>query len=846
MKAENYFKPYKNYFWQVEEDSEVLAIPNGNTIAYTFYVAEVLGYLLPQGLPPFGSLILAFIATNPNGKKDIESIFEQKINKILEENITQYKAAKQFLNTLVELPQEYKTKQKRILLFQTVFYDCHNRVSPKDARLLLNDSPRMFFVKKYQHIESQVITKNELSRDLKVLELLCKKYPTTLSIIQKMAGLQKVEEAIETVPILDKGTTAPQQLVKELVENTITFKVGALIKQLWSGLHLPLHSTIPSGQPLGGISDLTNKGDFDRLLISEYANDETVFMSRLANNEALYIQREVPPSNNTLERIILVDVSIKNWGVPKTIAYGVMLAIAKHPKTDIVCKAYAVGEDFYELDIRNIDNIIEGLQHLDPIINPAKGIELFFKHYPFGKNREVFLITESSIHQQAEMQKVVDDYRERLNYHIYTNVDGKVEVYQNKKNNQKHLQTIQLPLGKLWTKKHRPQEGKHYNRNQSNYPILFRKPRRVLAVRALESGELIVLTKAKSLFISYEMVELNKHKGWDLLYEDLPAYGMFFEVGKTLDGVYVVFSFDSARREGVIINVETKQEIRVPFDDWRIREPFIFIYEHQKFYYNNYEGSWELDLNGERSRCIDYDPSEVFSTHNMAIQQAKARYGAGAQIFRKIHTICITGSGHLLFNIHQLIVNNHNRQLYLRVNRVKNLYCQAKEEDGRFIFSEGSTIEINVNGMFILKSSNLAIPTIYIVSTVDEILGAATEEYYAGANYYYKNKGDLYELTLVNAGNQKLSVVKEIKEHCGVGLKEAKEYMDAAPFTVPKQFSEEEAVAFKEALRKHGAGVRIAVSKAVPQTQQLMEMPAFYKQFISKFITHIMNHGTDT
>ena len=43
---------------------------------------------------------------------------------------------------------------------------------------------------------------------------------------------------------------------------------------------------------------MTNKGDFHRMLLSEFANEDDVFINRVANNEALYIQREIPPEEN--------------------------------------------------------------------------------------------------------------------------------------------------------------------------------------------------------------------------------------------------------------------------------------------------------------------------------------------------------------------------------------------------------------------------------------------------------------------------------------------------------------------------------------------------------------------
>ena len=95
-----------------------------------------------------------------------------------------------------------------------------------------------------------------------------------------------------------------------------------------------MHHQLPGDQPLGGFSDLSNKGDFDKLLISEFANDELLLLSRVANNEALVLHREIPPGTDDLQRVVLLDVSLKSWGNPRILAYATMLAIARHPRTD--------------------------------------------------------------------------------------------------------------------------------------------------------------------------------------------------------------------------------------------------------------------------------------------------------------------------------------------------------------------------------------------------------------------------------------------------------------------------------------------------------------------------------
>ena len=64
MNFSDYYQSYNNYFWLWEEDAEVLAIAGGSTIAFREQAAELLTGLAEEGLPPFGSFLLAMIATN--------------------------------------------------------------------------------------------------------------------------------------------------------------------------------------------------------------------------------------------------------------------------------------------------------------------------------------------------------------------------------------------------------------------------------------------------------------------------------------------------------------------------------------------------------------------------------------------------------------------------------------------------------------------------------------------------------------------------------------------------------------------------------------------------------------
>lgn len=66
-----------------------------------------------------------------------------------------------------------------------------------------------------------------------------------------------------------------------------------------------------------------------------------------------------------------------------------------------------------------------------------------------------------------------------------------------------------------------------------------------------------------------------------------------------------------------------------------------------------------------------------------------------------------------------------------------------------------------------------------------------------------------FDVVLKSAGAAKLQVVKAVKEACGLGLKEAKELVDAAPKAVKEGVSKDDAEALKKAIEAAGGEVEI-------------------------------------
>ena len=66
-----------------------------------------------------------------------------------------------------------------------------------------------------------------------------------------------------------------------------------------------------------------------------------------------------------------------------------------------------------------------------------------------------------------------------------------------------------------------------------------------------------------------------------------------------------------------------------------------------------------------------------------------------------------------------------------------------------------------------------------------------------------------FDVILKAAGPNKLAVVKLVKELTGLGLKEAKDLVDAAPSAIKEGATKDEAEALKKALTEGGAEVEL-------------------------------------
>jgi large subunit ribosomal protein L7/L12 len=98
-----------------------------------------------------------------------------------------------------------------------------------------------------------------------------------------------------------------------------------------------------------------------------------------------------------------------------------------------------------------------------------------------------------------------------------------------------------------------------------------------------------------------------------------------------------------------------------------------------------------------------------------------------------------------------------------------------------------------------------------LVKAIEEEFGvtAAAPVAMAGAGAAVEEEQTEFDVILTAAGQEKIKVIKAVREITGLGLKEAKEVVDNAPKAIKEGVSKDEAEEVKAKLEAVGAGVEV-------------------------------------
>lgn len=450
----NYFQPPSNYFWRWAENGDVIEWVNGSTICYREELMFILKGMETDDLPPLGSLLLTLSACQDNWKKsnDYFGVLRGLLKVMKAESMDpkdesiefHIHQALKFLDTLNELPEDFRKGAFKKHLFYEIFIE-EVETENKTSEIISEFASG--------RLDQQIsrfgpeITRKPFFYEIQLLSRCLKRFPNKETLELKIrTGLENLPDAFE----FEEPEIEQLDLLGQLQADPKTEGVARLTKALVAALNIPMHAEKSSDLSFGGYSDITNRGNFDRLLLTELAQEDALLTARLVNNEALFLRREEPPDQQKRERVILVDSSIKLWGLPRVFAISAALGCFLNNKNNSSSKAYSLGNtDYKEIDLTTKRGLIDALDNLDIGLNCYEALANVNKAKQAISDSESVLITEQETVKDFNFSLLLSELPHPLNYIITVSREGDFKLFEVIKGRYKQLSTAKFDLEKI-------------------------------------------------------------------------------------------------------------------------------------------------------------------------------------------------------------------------------------------------------------------------------------------------------------------------------------------------------------------------------------------------------------
>ena len=460
-----YLAPDLNTFWDWNESGEAVTWWNGCTLALYEELDLLIREMQPNGLPRFEELLLVLAATRRDWPEadGQASFFLGRVNALDPQGWKEFPIF-QWLKPLCDRLNDVHKCARQAghgaetsrALVKYIFADSGDAMEEDEAAQLCDR-----------------FTSGEVSlcaRDRDRLPTDGKRNPP-LALLQSVRNLVELlaefDPATDVKRLLQTGlptdvnpadvddlpfTERLKRLLLDLDEEQGELRgLVRVARQLSAVINLPRRLSDPLDQPVGGYSDVSNRGNIDRLLVSELAQDADVLAVRVALNEALYLRRESPPEEPTNERHIFIDTGVRMWGVPRVYAYGVALAFAAENYTGRESFVYTHERDAMvpaEIDSR------EGLEtlmtRLSPDPDPGVAVPAFFN----GVGRieggaDCVLVTTEKVWRDRRFRIAMGPRRPEEFFVALVDRDGWLQLLQVTGAGERELKRLRLDIDEL-------------------------------------------------------------------------------------------------------------------------------------------------------------------------------------------------------------------------------------------------------------------------------------------------------------------------------------------------------------------------------------------------------------
>ncbi len=284
-------------------------------------------------------------------------------------------------------------------------------------------------------------------------------------------GIVDIVEAPEE-PLLDQRAQT-RRLLEQLSDDHELSGFARLARQLIAAISLPRTLSEPDELQIGGVSDISNRGHLDQLLLSELAHDDLTLSVRLALNEALYLRRESPPSPLARTRAVLIDLSLPMWGIPRLFATAAALALhaSSDKLTRIECFRSSADAAIPSI-LTTRDGLTEQLAALEPTEHPGGALNSFVQMMgDESESAEPVIITTSDVLANDAFRRALDKASTSDFWLIIVERDGRLEVRQRTRQGTSIRKQLKLPLTEILSP--RTAENVHRKNVPDGLPAIY-------------------------------------------------------------------------------------------------------------------------------------------------------------------------------------------------------------------------------------------------------------------------------------------------------------------------------------------------------------------------------------
>ena len=736
-----FFQPPKNYFWRWADNGDVLEWRDGTTICYRKELTDILKQPGITNIPSFSAMLLLLA---PCLNEKYEDNFSRGIltgllmtmplsendssNEVMGYYIHQ---ACEFMRMVSELPFELRRRQRFAHLLFEVFGK-QNISMPERNFKALADELESGNLDELIFKEGEPVSRETFKKDLEHLSTAAQSFPNSYSLMLRLkAGIDHLPSPVE---IIEPDDT-PLDLFDQLAEDPQTSGMSRLAKHIIAALNIPMHSQGSGDFSFGGITDITNRGNYDKLLLSELAHDDLLLMARLVNNEALYFRREEPPDNPKRQRTILIDTTIKMWGVPRVFAVSAALACANNTKHNETVEAYTLGgSQFTEVHLNSKQGIIQALQQLDHALHCGEALQASVKELDGNSKNEFIFITDGALLNSSSFHASLAQVRETLTYILTVSRTGELQFFECIKGRLKSLSTAKFDLNELLFAKPAINKKAKYLTSE----IDFSK----LKTKGLYYPSAAIVPAEINIFYHQTIGAIGVTTNRRILYWPAKEKGTV-EICVTESYGKCYFGFDG-KEKVIIMQKKNDDESFISYE--------IIIRDKQCRQVTRYENKYtEADLDMMNRYYFIKTGLEKLSPPDL--RYIKKYINNGYSVLLRINNIFINNHNQLCFDGHRLFVidgrhikfekgiRKNDRQMIIAV---KNEQEEMLPENDSiklqtWVWPDGSKLIIDSRGLMYLKSFDENIPEVVIPLILDSVTACLSMDGKSCGSAYFLN-----------------------------------------------------------------------------------------------------------